>query len=104
MTTKHTPGPWRTMDRPENAIWIQGQPDENGYREICTLPNYQLLKREQTEANARLIAAAPELLEALRACDLFLTAHGQGWINASNEGRNAWKMARAAIAKAQGKA
>lgn len=63
---KHTPGPWRVIERPESTIWIQGPPDENGYREVCTLPDYMLLKRETTKANASLIASAPELLEALK--------------------------------------
>lgn len=98
---KHTPGPWRVMDRPENAIWVQGQPDENGYREICTLPNYQLLKREQTEANARLIAAAPELLEALKGCAAMLAECAkQHRLDGSGEGHGTLADKHAAIARA----
>jgi hypothetical protein len=48
----------------------------------------------QQEANARLIAAAPDLLEALKAA--------YPWLESSAEGENATKLALAAIAKAEG--
>jgi len=54
----HTPGPWTTKA-------VHGLPDEEftavigGDVEICILP-------PSGEANARLIAAAPDLLEALK--------------------------------------
>ena len=57
MNTQHTPGPWR--------IGIQN------YHAIITGPHGLPVARTQAchdenwEANARLIAAAPELLEAL---------------------------------------
>ena len=107
---KHTPGPWKvdTQERSDGDA-IAVFPSIGGVC-ICEVVarsgegRSNPIIQETAEANAALIASAPELLEALRACDLFLTAHGQGWFNASNEGRNAWKMARAAIAKAEGKA
>ena len=94
---KHTPGPWRIIERPESTVWIQGQQDENGYREVCTLPNYLLLQREKTEANARLIAAAPELLEALKAC-----VHAMDSATRFDGNTRPFDDARAAIAKATG--
>lgn len=57
---KHTPGPWNAKEDSERFISIQssGVP----IAEIC-LP--VLVSTEEINANARLIAAAPELLEAL---------------------------------------
>ena len=88
----HTPGPWCTnggaveTDRPRRSSQLVA----HVYGEESGLESEQL-------ANARLIAAAPDLLEALEgllrleACD-------------SDEpiGREAWATARAAIAKATG--
>ena len=53
--TKHTPGPWTV--RPNNAYGLNRYTVEIGDARIDT-PN---------KANAALIAAAPELLEALEA-------------------------------------
>lgn len=56
MTTKHTPGPWH-LSAAKDCIWHQD------HGRICTPPNHaQVWNWEQ---NARLIAAAPDLLEAL---------------------------------------
>jgi len=63
MKTEHTPGPWRTMSW-DGAIVISGPMDEL----ITTVGDRQdgAIPQEQTRNNARLIAAAPELLEALK--------------------------------------
>lgn len=57
---KHTPGPWRVVKDPSNlSLQVYGQ----------TLALFECWRRsdEQTEiANARLVAAAPELLETLK--------------------------------------
>lgn len=63
--TQHTPGPWNAITRPDATIWIQGQSDGNGFREVCSMPTSPFRDMARVEANARLIAAAPELLEAL---------------------------------------
>lgn len=57
--TTHTPGPW---------IHSGGQiyPDATAPT-IAMIPSFDKKDQEQ-QANARLIAAAPELLEALRGC------------------------------------
>ena len=57
--TKHTPGPW--------IVW----PDNNNRLQVGQSTNYTVAQMMQTpihgqEANARLIAAAPDLLEALQ--------------------------------------
>ena len=57
---KHTPGPW--VSHAEVAGVIYG-PDGH---QVCTTP--RTTRREvERAANARLITAAPEMLEALRA-------------------------------------
>lgn len=53
--------------------------------------------RDNSEANARLIAAAPELLEALRQCEALMASHPAFNIS------DARIAARAAIAKAEGR-
>lgn len=69
--TKHTPGPWRVADRKPD---IPGtlEIDSNGwhahsiiYYRMDELDNPELII--QSEANANLIAASPELLEACKA-------------------------------------
>lgn len=59
MASKHTPGPWRVGDA-GHAVF--GPPDSGMY------PNtpITIVQRVVNPANARLIAAAPELLEALQ--------------------------------------
>lgn len=70
---KHTAGPW-TVGNPEGRLhYIM----VGGHTVIATLPDYQgsssayvISDREEREANARLISAAPELLAALADVDL----------------------------------
>ena len=75
MSGKHTPGPWSAFIGSNTiAVCIGSMP--NGKRpcivdwagfDSCDLP------REQQVANARLIASAPALLDALLAQDLYVT-------------------------------
>lgn len=55
-TGKHTPGPWKMG---EDGEVLTDSPNEF----LVAMSN---IHRPQYEANARLIAAAPELLEALK--------------------------------------
>ena len=68
MSTKHTPGPWEiTYENSDNysgGQWFDvGGVAQVRFRYQCTIA-----EGETAEANARLIAAAPELLEALKEC------------------------------------
>lgn len=71
MKTKHTPGPWMTWDESAAEISILRHDDTDepeGNRVVAVAwiapSHYEVI------ANARLIAAAPELLEALKgACE-----------------------------------
>ena len=74
MIAKHTPGPWRTLqeecDKP--YIRIRGTIPGERYKVANVLtPVYDGVhygEAEQTRANARLIAAAPDMLAVLQAC------------------------------------
>lgn len=64
---KHTPGPWRLEDGPEDGLWVA---DENHFVANCR-QSYAMAEGESI-ANARLIAAAPEMAEALSDCKIFM--------------------------------
>ena len=62
MSTKHTPGPWEAVYNDHYwDIKLEGSYERIG--DTCT--SQFLSSGDNEEANARLIAAAPELLEAL---------------------------------------
>ena len=63
MVVKHTPGPWEIGDRNEAGDFYIARLDAPEYVAIVT--GGPFLASEITKANARLIAAAPALLEAL---------------------------------------
>ena len=93
MKTLHTPGPWFAIQY-ANQWNIQSK---DGYEGALT----NVLDEDEdvnAEANARLIAAAPELLEALIMCLNLVGAAA----NESEPARNAWEKAKVAIAKATG--
>lgn len=116
---KHTPGPWKIVrhmgfgingvketDDPECQMGFAGP---NGER-VCWFgqsANYEPTEGDEpSEADARLMVAASELLEALR---LFVDEYTE-LVNSGDAGR--WDpeeerkviVARAAIAKAEGRA
>lgn len=67
---KHTPGPWEAQILENSAPYITARRhgDEIGH-DVIGSANPQLA---QAAANARLIAAAPELVEALKNAEIFL--------------------------------
>jgi hypothetical protein len=66
--SKHTPGPWGVDD--PHLVWAESVGE---YVATTRVEGWETLSREQVEANARLIAAAPELLEALKALTVAVT-------------------------------
>lgn len=92
--SKHTPGPWEVR---KNEPWVIAKAYGN-MKSVVHL-NLPIEQSEEQRANARLIAAAPDLLEALELMlDRFRDtegSHGQ-WEEEATEN------ARAAIAKATG--
>jgi len=66
MSSQHTPGPWYAQIHSAPLFTradIYGPP--NGFRQVTEIRS-SFGSDEEKAANARLIAAAPELLEALR--------------------------------------
>jgi hypothetical protein len=100
--SKHTPGPWR-VESPfgEPGLFVAAPSSALVCRLYPVDDRYVRDQKESIEANARLIAAAPELLEALRPlADIELdnatvTVLGAGFTSLV-------RNARAAIAKAEG--
>ena len=87
--SKHTPGPWHI-----------GAPPPNGEQTIGTQQGLMVAVATTgsgvpTEANARLIAAAPDLLSALQVAELVLRERGLQCIGE-------YKQIESAIAKATG--
>jgi hypothetical protein len=65
MSTQHTPGPWRVEPREGYGF----KPRVLGERaHVCEVGNAVEEDWERWDADARLIAAAPDMLEALREC------------------------------------
>lgn len=65
--SKHTPGPWRVEPVEDQEVLILTQ-EHGRIAECFWIGDSQGPRLDATLANARLIAAAPELLEALRYC------------------------------------
>jgi hypothetical protein len=96
---KHTPGPWQVGMAFDNygttEIAIEHMTTAGNLIIAVALDGLQ-----GQDANARLIAAAPDLLEALKYCRQkieYMRAHGE-WYSPGK----ATEMADAAIAKATG--
>lgn len=104
----HTPGPWKwrrvTADRGALiAMLLETEDRPRPHNDPCIMAAREdwvgFLDNAPTgEANARLIAAAPELLEALEGILWALDSNNLGQFTPS-----AIKAARAVIAKATGK-
>jgi hypothetical protein len=88
----HTPGPW-TLHQPGSMRACDGRHDtEDGCR---TLVEAEIIgvPRPEAEANAKLIAAAPELLQLLKEVVLTTLPPTSSWVERAHE----------AIAKAEGR-
>jgi len=88
---QHTPGPWEIVEREQDTPRIVG-PD--GQADVAILGTGAHTTEEE-EANARLIAAAPDMLEALK----YIVA----WKPKDWNPETARDMATAAISKAEGR-
>ncbi len=98
MVTKHTPGPWwiEPSEYDLAPFDILGATDPNG----TSWPVSYVAPLAEAEANARLIAAAPDLLDARQfALDSEESTLGDGGSILGDEIRD---VLRAAIAKAEG--
>lgn len=71
--SEHTPGPWYVNDNPDSMMWdisiTECVPEDwdNTFRGfIAHLSQTNQINTNEQQANARLIAAAPDMLEALQ--------------------------------------
>lgn len=88
---KHTSGPWR-IETTLSGYYVTGG---GGYVARMVAGSYEV-----NIPNALLIAAAPDMLAALRGLTV-LEKHDDGSITVGPRG---WEMVQAAIAKAEGRA
>jgi hypothetical protein len=110
MTAKHTPGPWvRRNIASARDIYI-AEANDGGAPSVAIVPTRVSRLADEEDANARLIAAAPDLLAALRRIvasdDAHATLHAPDDDDIARmvEYAAAFDNARAAIAKATGEA
>lgn len=106
--SKHTPGPWKVL-RPTGDI---GGQDHNWHVTdaedtfVAHVFGFNHAIDDQSEANARLIAAAPQMLEALEACaDYWHIKHNPGDEHGellSLSAERAQRLIRVALAAAKG--
>jgi hypothetical protein len=89
----HTPGPWRASKSPKDGWFIVDRDDHLAHNLLYGLPDAEL------EANARLMAAAPELLALCREALAAVEALDEEY---PSDDRLAARIA-AAIAKAEGR-
>lgn len=118
--SKHTPGPWIQAGPSYGGAKMfytsdihTEEPDEDDvYQCICHMPRWSQEYDEENEANAAIIAAAPDLLEALEQLLIDMQI-AQGNMDAAAKNDKKWEgcaeeieprciSARAAIAKAKG--
>ena len=95
----HTPGPWIASPKRNELDLLEYSIDynnENGSGHVATV---DASRGERLEANARLIAAAPEMLEALR---IALSALSDLVANYPSEAET-YNRVESAIAKADGR-
>ena len=101
MTTKHTPAPWT----------VEGD-DIRESKDRCTIATVRCYGTHklhtEKRANAQLISAAPELLEALELHIAFLDSLNKGWLGKTTGDvgllNKAYIKGSEALAKAKGEA
>jgi len=101
MNTKHTPGPWNSASLNQDSDHMEVFAGISDGDQIAVVKGYGLAtgKYHEAIANARLIAAAPDLLEALMNLTQWAKVAGCGREEGSILDQNI-NAAIAAIAKA----
>jgi hypothetical protein len=93
MSTQHTKGPWKFGSSNDDSVYKRNIGGSDGYHVAVASSR----EDDEVDANARLIAAAPDLLEALQSIVDMDVAYQRG-----PKVEDAVEVARAAIAKATG--
>jgi len=96
MSTKHTPGPWTLSRSASGNLFVYSAARKSSIAGVAMVARD--IDRAEGEENAHLIAAAPDLLAALR---LYIQAGHGNSTDHYQQGR-AYAAAVAAIAKARG--
>ena len=105
-TVQHTPGPWHVNEEtvtkghtvPHRQLRVLGDNQPHGAVLVCTFPETMTGQPPKTEANSRLIAASPDLLEA---CSTLLRWMREPWADDDSPANEAViDRAEAAIALA----
>lgn len=91
----HTPGPWAVQLTDGVADMVHASAEHNNFGTIVDLDGSEF-DYDMSLANARLIAAAPELLEALKRSLSWLSSYPGGGAT------KVYEQAREAIDKAKG--
>lgn len=92
--SKHTPGPWRAILNVSGLYLVSVPPGHLAG---------DFLGTEMREADARLIAAAPDAIEACRRMAEYADIVGHLELDCAGDDRCFYCAARAAIAKAEGR-
>lgn len=95
----HTPGPWKAIRAdPPFSHWAVEATSDGYTATLCSSDGIGLNK-----SDAHLIAAAPELLEALKACAEQLDGALGASSRPGSDSYDTWKAAIDAITKAEGR-
>jgi hypothetical protein len=101
----HTPGPWKVLpEAVTRAVEMFEIAEVSHLRVVCDGRGDGFTAAGDAEADARLIAAAPTLLEALQSLATYTSEFGDSGTDFADqiEGARLLRNARAAIAKATG--
>ena len=80
MSAKHTPGPWQTMEVGDDIVRL-AVADESGLSVLTVVTDGDAqFAAVYSEADARLIAAAPELLEFARSVVRYAGSAGDDYL------------------------
>lgn len=94
--TKHTPGPWKAHHGKGQMMIVQDAKSNSGIANLIAFTGGGIA---EDDANARLIAAAPDLLEALDFCRKFFNMQAEKGNPVASQLTN---IVNKALAKAQG--
>lgn len=96
MTPTHTPGPWFVSGPVSEIVWSEARGNLSPVVASCITSDQD----GQDQANAVLVSAAPDLLQACEAALPALSAHAQTGCNCPDS--EAARLLRSAIDKAIG--
>lgn len=102
--TKHTPGPWLIADESKTFVYALGKEGTNVFSCNVESAGTERASKREKEANARLIASAPELLEALKSViEEIDMSDSNGYVDCLIH-QDEYKKITNIIAKAEGRA